>query len=111
MSCFYLKQGDMTPALRTTLTDKETGLPLDLTAATAARIRVRKADATALLFDRVASIVAPPTSGKLEYAWQAGDTAIAGDYYVEWEVSYGLGNVKTYPSADYNLITVVPKLP
>lgn len=111
MSCYKLKQGDRTPALRTTLTDQTTGLPIDLTTAVSAVFRMRKADATTLLINLPASIVSPPTAGKLEYAWNSGDTDTVGDYYVEWEVNYGAGNVKTYPSADYNLITIVPKLP
>lgn len=103
-----IKQNDTYPKLSTVLRDPVTQLPIDLTLATSAALRIRKADSTVLHRSAVATIVDPPTSGKLEYAWQAGDTAEAGDYYVEWSVFFGYGNVKTYPHNDYNLLVIVP---
>lgn len=112
MACiFYIKKDDILPALRTTLTDSSTGLPVDLTTATSATVRIVKAGATTATVNAAATIVSPATSGKLEYAWNAGDTDEVGDYYIEWTVNFGVGYPKTYPSSTYNLMTIVPRLP
>jgi len=111
MSCtFFVKQGDLTPALRAALTDSETGAAVDLSTAASASVRIRAAGSSTVLFERTANIVAPASGGIVEYPWQAGDTATAGDFYIEWVINYGGSVNRTYPTADYNLITVVPHL-
>jgi hypothetical protein len=63
--------------------------------------------ATAVI--RVATIVKAET-GQLRYDWIAADTAVAGDYYGEWEVSFPNSGVQKFPIRGYQLITVEPDL-
>lgn len=47
--------------------------------------------------------------GWVEYAWQTGDTAVAGTYRVEIEVTDG-GRARTFPAGGYVHVHVVADL-
>lgn len=44
--------------------------------------------------------------GQLLYAWQTGDTAVAGDYYAEWIVTFQDGTIQTFPINGYQQFTI-----
>jgi len=106
-----LKAQDRLPALRVTLLDSATGLPIDLTTAVSATIRFFRTGQTTSLFDAPVTIVSPFTSGILEYAWNIGDTDTPGNYYAEWNVVYAGNYPKTYPSTTYSIVIIEPRLP
>lgn len=45
--------------------------------------------------------------GKVSYAWTTTDTATAGWYAAEWEVTYSSGTVQTFPNGDPVLVRVM----
>lgn len=98
---FYIKEGDTSPALRYTLAPA----PIDLTGATV-RFSMRTRGQITPLINRVAAqIIAPATGGVVQYDWQTGDTATAGFYDAEFEVTYADASVETFPN--YGVIPVL----
>lgn len=49
--------------------------------------------------------------GMVHYAWLAADTAAAGLYAGEWEVTFSSGTVETFPTEDPMLIRINEDLP
>lgn len=103
-----LTAGDLYPVVRATLTD-DAGAAVDLTDAEGATFTLRRVGAEEAAFTTAAAIVAPPTSGVLEYAWASGDTDIPGDYDAAFRVAYTLGGV-TYPSVGRIRVRIQPAL-
>ena len=104
-----VKRGDTLPALTLTVTDD--GTPVDLTEATGIRLLVRaSADRGSGDPYLEATLADRPANGVLTYAWQAGDTATAGTYRVEVEVTWPDGAVQTFPGAGYGDLRIVPDL-
>jgi hypothetical protein len=101
---YVYKVGDTVPSLRTTILDCDTGLPADLTSATAASMRVYRADYT-LSFSRLAALL---PGGVIDSPLFPGDFTAPGTYLVDWLVTFGAGQIKRYPSDDYDLIAVTP---
>ena len=103
-----LKAGDTLPAATGTLADT-TGAPVDLTAATSVRFRMRSALGGAVVVDAQALVV-DPDAGTVRYAWQAGDTDLEpGVYLGEWLVSFGTDSF-TAPGGPYLRILVTPRV-
>ena len=104
---FRLKVGDLEPSLVATLLYQDGSVPaLD----TAVSISFRFATTAGVeLFSRAANLT-NATTGAVSYAWQTGDTAIAGEYYGEFSIVWSAGRSQTYPSSGYLLILIEPKL-
>jgi hypothetical protein len=49
-------------------------------------------------------------NGEVSYAWLSGDTATAGIYRAEFEVTDTAGKVETYPTEGYIDVEIVPDL-
>lgn len=102
MADFYLRQGDALPKLAATFTS-ETGAPVDLTGCTVT-MRMRRmgyaAPATVL-----PCAVVDAAAGRVEHAWQAGETDTPGDFRAEFMVSTPLG-IMTIPN-DRSLIFTI----
>lgn len=110
MSDFVIKAGDRLPKLRQVLTDGS-GSVLDLTGVTGVTFRLRSQQGSALLtLTGSAAIVAPATSGTVEFSWGGGDTATPGEYFGEWVLDYA-GPKRTVPAPGFVSISVVPVLP
>jgi hypothetical protein len=82
-----LVQGDTYPQVSVSLTDENTGDPIDLTGATAT-LHFRSVGGTTALFSRQMYInPQQATTGKAVIAWGSGDLNVAaGDYEGEVEV-------------------------
>ncbi len=107
---FSIKRGDRLPKLRQVLRDGA-GATLDLTGVTAVELRLRDQRGGALVtLAGSAAVVAPATSGIVEYSWGVGDTAVVGEYFGEWVLTYG-GPTRTVPNPGYTHISVTPSLP
>lgn len=54
-----------------------------------------------------ASVVSPATSGIVQYAWSGSDTATAGMYSAEFEITFGDGKIETFPNSDYIRVEIL----
>ena len=107
MTTFTVKKGDRLPKLRATLLDSS-GAAIDLTAASV-QFRMRPRGGGALKVNAAASVVAPATSGVVEYAWGATDTDTEGNFEAEFAVTLA-GLVQTVPASGFVLVSVEPLL-
>jgi hypothetical protein len=82
-----LVQGDTYPQIRVTLTDENSGDPIDLTGATVT-LHFRAAGGATLLFSRGGFVnPATATQGIAIFIWQEGDLNVpAGEYEGEVEI-------------------------
>ena len=46
----------------------------------------------------------------VRYDWAVGDTAVPGDYWADFEVTWGDGTVTTFPNSGYLEVRVVAEL-
>lgn len=107
MTTYSVKTGDTAPAPSTILLDGA-GNPVPLTGATV-RFKARKTPGGTALIDQVATVVTP-LEGIVRYDLQAGDTAVAGSYLAEWQVTFGGGQVQTFPGEGYDELLVTTDL-
>lgn len=102
MPDFQIRAGDRLPVIGATITDGKpvpgfpNGTPVVLTGATV-RFLMRPLDHSTPTLDNAATIT-DPTGGKVTYAWAAGDTAIAGSYIAEWQITFSDGRRLTVPN-------------
>lgn len=101
---FVLKQNDTSPQIQATLKDSDNAV-IDLSGATV-RFHMKAYGATSTKVDAAATIVGDAVNGVVKYVWQSGDTDTVGTYNAEFEVTYGDGNIETFPN-DKNLTIVV----
>lgn len=96
-----VKSNDTSPFIRQTLLDFE-GNPVDIAAATVVFTMWTYDNAT-LGSQEISGPadndqVGAETLGHVSYEWQDGDTALAGVYVGEWEVTFVSGEVETFPN-------------
>jgi hypothetical protein len=99
---YEIKRNDRRPRWRVQLLAN--GLPVDLTAASAARF-IMKTGAT-LKVNRATMTFIDRTNGIVEYPWATGDTDTSGTYTAEVEVDWGGTEYQTFPSSGYFAITI-----
>ena len=97
---YELKRNDTYPPVIATLQDEQGTIPL-----TGATVRFKMAPApdsglTVSPISRTCTIT-DAANGKVQFSWQVGDTATAGVYRGEFEVTFPNGAVETFPSNDY----------
>jgi hypothetical protein len=105
---FYLKQHDLSPALKVRLLDDTT--PVDLTNAVAVQLLMRSRR-TGLKVDAPMTVAPqndPDTLGVVSYSWQPGDTDTPGDFQTEIQVTWPLGKPQTFPARGH-ITTVIEK--
>lgn len=115
MAVYEIKRGDRRPYLRYALTVTDPDdlsatpalIPMDLTDATAVRFIIKKLGEAAIVDDPGTFIDRP--LGIVQYAWQAGDTAVSGTYNVEVEVDWG-GEKQSFPSTGYESVVIFDDL-
>ncbi len=106
MTTFYLKQGDTLPVIEATLAGADGAA--DLTGATVKFLmRGPKVSGTTpdVVVDSGATIV-DAEAGTVLYAWQDGDTDLAGKYDAEWEVTFAGGGRETFPNTGYTTVVI-----
>lgn len=82
-----LVQGDTRPQIRVTLTDENTGLPIDITGATC-RMKFRAAGVSTLS-DTLTGTVIDGAAGVVVFLWNANSLNVdPGDYEGEVEVTF-----------------------
>lgn len=106
MSTVNMKKGDRLPEYTAQLF-QGVGLEraaIDLTGTTV-RIHLRDREVGDTKVDAAAAIVTA-AEGRVKYAWGATDTDRAGNYDVEWEITYPDTRTLTVPSKDFDLIVI-----
>jgi len=97
MATFYLTQSDAGVSMTATLKNAD-GTAINLTDATVKFHCGMEGDPDNAIVDATAVIVAAST-GRVRYTWTAADTAEAGEYAAEWQLSWAAGTVvRTVPS-------------
>ena len=95
---FVIKQGDTSPALLVTLQDSGRQ-PVSLNGSTVLfHFRGTRGSATPVT---APAVIVDAEAGQVRYDWRAEDTATAGDYEGEFEVTYSDGTVETFPNDGY----------
>lgn len=94
---FHLKQNDTAPAIRGTIKDGN-GEVVNLAGASA-RFLMRTQTGSVVV--DAAAVIVNAAAGIVEYVWQVGDTAIAGLFRAEFEITYSDGSVATFPNVGY----------
>lgn len=99
-----MAQGDTLPMFSATLADANG--PVDLASATA--ITISATGPQGIVFtDRACTLGSG--IGTVSYAWQAGDTAVAGWYQLQVKVAFG-ASVQHFPTAAPLIMEVAPSL-
>lgn len=96
MTVFAVRQHDQGVAITKTIED-DLG-PVNLTGATV-RFHMKPSPESGLTTPVVSSAAAvvDAVNGKVTYTWLSGDTAVAGVFDAEWEVTFAGGAVQTFP--------------
>jgi hypothetical protein len=105
-SDYTLKQNDTWPPLVATLSD--IAGPLDLTDADTIRLILRSR--ALVITTAPVEIVDPASSGQVTYTFTTADTRVAGDYSLEFEITWNNGGIETVPNDSYLTITIVEDL-
>lgn len=61
---------------------------------------------TVVVDREAASIEGDPANGVVRYDWDAADTANAGRFEAEFEVTYSDGTVETFPNNDFIVVQI-----
>ena len=104
---YWIKKGDTTPAIASTLLDAD-GNPVNLTGATV-RFIMRKKGASSAKVNAAATVVTP-AAGTVSYSWQSADTDTASRYEAEWEVTFSGGAKQTFPNSSHLIVEVLRDL-
>lgn len=105
MSDFVIKRKDRLPVLTAAFTDA-VGMPIDLTNAT---VNFIMANTQGKALVNAPCVITDAVNGKVEYRWQDGDTAEAGEHYAEFEIDFS-GMKLTIPYDGYLKIRVLEDL-
>lgn len=97
---FYIKQNDTKPSITAQLLSD--GSAVDLTGATVKFHMGSTIDAAATITDAA--------TGNVRYDWASGDTATAGTYNAEFEVTFSDGKIETFPNDEYLLIVITEEV-
>ena len=104
MADFFIKQGDTAPKLSVTLKDENNAV-VPLTAASSVVFHMYDADMNQRV-DAGAATIDDAANGKVSYQWQAADTAVAGKFFGEFEVTWNDGTKTTFPNYRYLEIVI-----
>ena len=107
MATFIMKQNDTSPSIEATLTDIN-GTAINLADASV-QFHMKNLTNSEVVVDEAASIVTA-ASGIVRYDWQAADTAKAGIYSCEFEVTYSDASIETFPNDEQIIVSIEGEL-
>lgn len=97
MDQFVLKEGDTSPSIVYALSPAS----VILTGSTV-RFSMRNRSTGAVIINRVAAVIVTAiVTPTVRYDWQSADTAAAGFYDAEFEVTYTDSSVETFPNSTH----------
>lgn len=103
MADVTVTQGDNKPDVTGTLTDTQTGDPIDLTTANQVFLRMRKPDDKRYTVNAACTITDAP-AGEVSYSWGANDLTVYGEFEAYFHIIWDdLTEQSTWPR---NSITV-----
>lgn len=105
---FFIKQNDTAPSIEAILTDSD-GRARSMVNAASVRFNMSKEDGTNVIAGGVGSIV-NAARGIVSYEWVAGDTADAGIYNAEFQITYVNNQVETFPNNGYIKVIIKEEL-
>ena len=103
MSDLTVVQGDNMPNVIGTITDADTGDPIDLSTASAVVFQMRKPNDRRFTVNAAATVTDGP-NGRVRYSWGANDLSNIGDFQAQWRVTYADATKQT--TQPPNTITV-----
>ena len=103
-TAFPIKRNDTSPSIAMRLRNGDGTIP-DLTGASVV-FNMRSATTKASVVDRGAMVVHDLADGVVRYDWIAADTAAAGLYQAEAEVTFADGGITTYPNHDWQPVKI-----
>lgn len=109
-SDFYVKQGDTWPALgevdpivlKAGPPGSEVVIPLT---GAAVKFLARKLDDPLTTIEGNCDLVVA-ANGTIKYQWATGDTDVAGDYQVEFQITFGDSRIGTVPTEGYYTLKI-----
>lgn len=101
MADFTIKRGDTLPSVVATLSDQNGAI--NLTSAASVKFIAKSAAYTIT----GTCVITTPAYGVVTYNWGTSDTANAGDYQMEWEITWSAGVVETVPNDGYKTLTIL----
>lgn len=104
---FNIKVGDTLPLLQATLTDGA-GNAINVSGANGVSFRMRKSDGPAHVYkaEGAADLTTDGSNGQVEFAFSAADTDTEGEFYGEFVIDWGGGDIQTIPNDDFLRIIV-----
>lgn len=99
-----LNVGDTAPAITATLTDA--GTPINLTSATTITATLVAANGGS----RWTRTCTGSSVGVVTVPWQSGDTAVAGDYWLQFKVTRPDSTVQSFPPGGVLVVHVVSNI-
>lgn len=102
----YMKQHDLLPQLQCGLLNGT--VPVDLT--TAASVKFLMSNVIVGLVTNAAASITTAATGQVAYTWVSGDTALAGVFKAEFEVTWSTGKKQTFPNDSYLQVKIVADL-
>ncbi len=104
MADFTIKANDRLPVLDAVLSNLSGAI--NLTTATQVRLIMKS---PAFTVTGLCTVVDAAT-GAVRYTWAAGDTANAGDYQLEFEITWPGPKLETVPNDSYKSVSVLADL-
>ena len=97
----FMVEKDLRPVIIATL-KREDGTIVDLSGCSV-KFNMNKDEVN--LINKTATILSPPTDGKVQYNWEAGDTDVTGLCYGEFEVTFADTKKQSFPSeGDFEIV-------
>jgi len=101
---FYIKRGDTSPSIKYAL-DPET---TDLTGASVL-FKMRSA-AGVTQTNRAGVIITATGTPTVQYNWISADTADAGTFSAEFQITYASGAIETFPNSEFITVQITPDI-
>lgn len=108
MADYSIKAHDRAPSIQATLSVG--GSPLDLSPSGTAVKFIMAPSPGGSPAVNAAAVIVDATHGIVRYDWAAGDTAKAGNYEAEWQVTWADGREQTFPTLGYHAIAILADL-
>lgn len=109
MADVTLKSNDTRPTLQVTLKEGQPSAQTPINLTTASAVTLYMKTATGSLITRAATIT-DATNGVVTVTFQAADTATAGDYSAEFQITWTGGGIETVPNDGYISISILEDL-
>ena len=97
-----IKRNDTSPDIQGTCLDAA-GNAVDITGAT---VRFHMFDKNGTEVVDAAATIVTAASGIVKYSWIAADTATAGIFMSEFEVTYSDASIETFPNEGYTPVSI-----